>query len=400
MLLAPKGIKRLTFADILRRGRTATVRKRLHHYSEGEDLINTQTNTFNIIQSREILKNVHISVRMAHEIAREQPEKDVWYINTYAGDELMNAEVLRETKRAMSIAGPHPPATEAGDSSLEEEDAEESEEESEFGMSAEEEFMELMPNLFMLEVATGEWNSEALLRDIMDRGRGSGERDLRDTRDQKDGGHGNAAGEAGAKPAGKQFLAIEERPDVVVIINSFEFASINYHQKRKIVLDLIQLQERMTCSFVLFSHQPKQDVVAGLPGRGPMGLLVAKAEVVLTLGNPFEHLIRKRNTRNQRVTGDIHEAQTKNTDVQTEKKKKVKIEPDYLFSEFKVNPWLDKTERSGRYLASFAIDWELSKYYEAHGDEVFVKGQEPSSMSIKRGTYVQPQPVRKWVEPR
>ena len=390
MLLAPKGIKRLTFADILRRGRTATVRKRLHHYSEGEDLINTQTNTFNIIQSREIVKNVHISVRMAHEIAREQPEKDVWYVNTYAGDELMDAEVLRETKRAMSIASQPPTAVEAGEPGLEDEESEEdSEEESEFGMSAEEEYMELMPNLFEVDVATGEWSSEALLRDIMERGREMpGKKDNEDKRDQKDGAEG--------KTNGKAYLAIEERPDVVVIINSFEFASINYHQKRKIVLDLIQLQERMKCSFVLFSHQPKQDVVAGLPGRGPMGLLVAKAVVVETLGNPFEHLIRKRNPRNQREGGNVHEAQTKNADESREKKQKVKIEPDYLFSEFKVNPWLDKTERSGRYLASFAIDWTLSQYYEAHGDEVFVKGQEPSSISIKRGTYVQPQPVRKW----
>ena len=379
MKIAGNGIERLTFADVLRRKRQdpPRIRRRLYHYSEKDDLINVNTNCISYIQSREIEKNVKISVRMAHDIAREQPEKDVWFINTYAGKEMINDLVEREIKRVMSLAPP-----------VEAADAEENEsgvEESEFGTSAEEEYAEFsLPNLFMLNVATGSWKSEALVMDIMDRGR-----PLPGKKDK------NEKKEGDAKSTGNELLVIEERPEVVIIINSFEFASINYHAKQKIVLDLIQIQERMNCSLVLFSHHPRQDVIAGIPGRGPVGLLAAKAEIVVTLEDPFEHLIRKRTPRNQRGNENVHEAQTKNTDGSAEKKKKVKIEPDYLFSEFKVNPWLDKTERSGRYLASFAIDWELSKYYEAHGDEIFVKGQEPSSISIKRGTYVQPQPVRK-----
>ena len=380
MKIAGNGVERLTFADVMRRKRqdAPRVRRRLYHYSEKNDLINVNTNCISYIQSREIVKNVKISVQMAHDIAREQPEKDVWFINTYAGKEMIDEMVEREIKRVMSIA---PPVDSA--------DGEENEsrvEESEFGISAEEEYAEFtLPNLFMLNVATGSWTSEALVRDIADRGR-----PLPGKKEKKDKTEVAAAG------SGKELLIIEERPDVVIIINSFEFASINSYAKQKIVLDLIQMQERMDCSLVVFSHQMRQDVIAGIPGRGPVGLLAAKAEIVVTLEDPFEHLIRKRTPRNQRERGNVHEAQTKNANEPAEKKKKVKIEPDYLFSEFKVNPWLDKTERSGRYLASFAIDWQLSQYYEAHGDEIFVKGQEPSSISIKRGTYVQPQPVRKW----
>src|SRR5256885_2147198 len=72
----------------------------LHKYSDGEDLVSVQANTFNIVLSRDVRKNVRASARMALSMAREHPMLDVWYVNTYAQPETLKAAFEAEIAAA------------------------------------------------------------------------------------------------------------------------------------------------------------------------------------------------------------------------------------------------------------------------------------------------------------
>jgi hypothetical protein len=312
-------------------------------------------------------------------MARKHPQKDVWLLNTYAGVKMMKDAMKFQLELAKMEVPPFqpgdstpqpPPPSEVGELDTNVQEFGDVDELSDGIVSA-------LPNMFLHHVAYGEWDSQQLVATIDER-----ERQVRGVHEPR--------------VEGEKYNA---KPGTVVIINSFEFATISRWARERLVRELIGLRESLGLTVIIFSQEMRRDMAAGLPGRGAIGYLAAKAGSVSRMSDPFEHLIRSRGGSNQRANGVIHEAQMQESAGGGSKKKKVIIEPDYLFSEFSRNPWMGETEREGGHLASLAKDIDLKMYYTAHKYDIFVRGQEPSSMAIKRGTYVQPQPVRTIPEP-
>jgi hypothetical protein len=226
----------------------------------------------------------------------------------------------------------------------------------------------LLPNLFIYDVPLGTWDTTRLRRDIEDRG------------------------------------AEDNHP--VVILNSFEFASISRGQREKMVMQLLELRDTLGLTFLIFSHEMKRDLAAGLPGRGPLGIISANAGSVQRLNDPFEHLIRNRKKENsgmyrskQAGNGTVHEAQMRSSSraryepyrkipvFRTELEKMQWFREQKESPDYHADPWLNETERLGRQLLPLARSRVLQHYYENHKDHVFSKGQEPTEYEIITGTY-------------
>ncbi len=326
----------------------------LYSYEGLKGKIDVQSESITMVLSRDVRANVRIGAQMVLTIARENPERDVWYINTYAGVALMK-DAFREAleNAAMPMPMPEP------DTALEEEVEEAEEEESQEAVRARiiarhgyyapfletwrenkphpsrpwekweyrepsgnqnggwvflnrEESKQIeqdmlaekaaakaehaaaraaryaaieaakpkpaLPNLHLFDVPLGQWDAEKLAGTI------------------------NAPHPLTPSPCW-------ERGNPVLIINSFEYAPLNRNGKWRMAREILELQQAMSLTVVVFSHEMRVDLEAGLPGRGSLGLLSGQAGTVARLADPFEHLIRSRKPRNQPERGTVHEAQ-------------------------------------------------------------------------------------------
>ena len=405
--------------------------KAFYTYTDGDDRIEVLNDTFTLVLSRDVRKNAKIAAEMAFAIAKEHTDYDVFYVNTYAGVTLMKEAFTKALEKSGIQPPPDPRLEKAGeiieeslekeeeiddeeddedydwddeDDDEEDEDEEPDDEEPEHGPS-------LLPNLFIYDVPLGTWETERLKADVLGRGRGN-----------KD-----SASETGTTPHSAPANGTTPQPPpiprivgdagsigggvgAVVILNSFEFASMNRGQREKMVMQLIELRDTLGLTFLIFSHEMKRDLAAGLPGRGPLGIISAQAGSVQRLNDPFEHLIRNRKKENlgapssinpskRAENGVIHEAQMRAPNLRRyEPYRKIPVfrtelekmqwfreqqeSPDYF-----ADPWQNRTQMLGRDLLLLARSRVLRKYYEEHKDHVFTKGLEPTEYEIITGTY-------------
>ena len=370
----PRKPKNLTLEDLFTLP-DAPVSKPFYKYSSGEDLIQVHNDSFTIVLSREVRKNARIAAEMALAIAREDERKDVWYINTYAGINLLK-EAFSDAMSKANIPMPKPEERdeeEAKDTKEEPvevlrkpklrvytstegnkwvegegEDAgkwfrltETAEDSVSADSSSETEVREkpkhILPNLHVFDVPIGQWSTSAV------------------------GGQIREYGKKGNKP--------------VVIINSFEFAPVNRSRKEMMARELLELRDRLGLTVVIFSHEMKRDLEAGISGRGAIGIIAAHAESVCRLKDPFEHLIRSRGSKND----TIHEAQTRANKLLPTSEGGIEEVGDYH-----EDPWKGADTRTGRELAPLARTPLLQQWYLDHLDDEVMRGYQPTEWGLQR----------------
>ena len=67
----------------------------LHEHHSEYGSIEVMSGTFNLVLSRDIRENSHIAAEIAVEIAQKNAGRDVWYLNTYSGEELLTSSFDR-----------------------------------------------------------------------------------------------------------------------------------------------------------------------------------------------------------------------------------------------------------------------------------------------------------------
>jgi hypothetical protein len=202
-----------------------------------------------LAMSRDPRRNTQMSAALAMQIAKDNPAMSVVYVNTYAGVELMRKSFSLEDTTAQ------PPA-------LSEERA-----------NSSKECVEL-ENLHILNIPFAEWDLATIVRTL--------------------------------RPNSAEPSPLDK--PIVLIVNDFELSGFTAWQRRCVARDLIQLNEQIGMTVIVFSHEMREELKAGMPGRGALGLLAIKAESVHRILGEFDQTIK---TRKQAETATVHEAQTK-----------------------------------------------------------------------------------------
>ncbi len=298
--------------------------EQIFNYKASEMEIPVQTDSFTIVLSRDVRRNTFMAAEVAFHAAHGDLTKDVWYVNTYAGvnflkecfrklfdaagmelppppppvivpDEEPELPAIDEyappPEPAYDSLPPHPSTFALAPGTPEPPDGTKKfladgtmysfghghmywkfeTEEDRMAKAAlrieanrlainppklpplrggELDPSHLLPNLRVFHVPIGQWSTLRLKKDI------------------------------------REFARMGCRQ--IVIINSFEYAPLTRGRKERMARELIQLCDKFHLSIVLFSHEMKKDVEAGLPGRGPIGIIAAKASTVSRFPDPFE----------------------------------------------------------------------------------------------------------------
>ncbi len=291
------------------------------NYVSSEMSIPVKTDAFTIVFSRDVRRNAYVAAELAMKVATSDKKIDVWYVNTYAGVNFLKAafqklfseaglkvrsrSLKREEeaeeklhKRSKKVRYFDRPKEEwLGRWEVSEHDGrsyrmltDEERAQEEAILAAEkieeEELDSLpfkgskldrklaVPNLRIYHVPIGTWDTDIFASDLEARGR------------------------MGCKQ--------------VVIINSFEYAPLTHGRKDRMARELLQLCDRLQLSIVIFSHEMKKDLEPGLPGRGPIGILAAKAAAVSRFADPFDKFYGSRKklvTPISEPTPSVHEKQ-------------------------------------------------------------------------------------------
>jgi hypothetical protein len=299
--------------------------EQIFNYKSSEMEIPVQTDSFTIVLSRDVRRNTFMAAELAFNAAHGDLTKDVWYVNTYAGvnflkecfqklfdtaglelpsppeeeeepdEEPAPPEIDQDApppEPAYDSLPPHPstfalaPGTPAPPQGTAKFLADgtlytfgygnlywkfETEEDRRAQLARQTEANKqrynepeplpplrggeldpshVLPNLRVFHVPIGHWSTLRLLKDI------------------------------------RQFARMGCRQ--IIIINSFEYAPLTRGRKERMARELVQLCDKFHLSIVIFSHEMKKDVEAGLPGRGPIGIIAAKASTVSRFPDPFE----------------------------------------------------------------------------------------------------------------
>jgi hypothetical protein len=213
-----------------------------------------------LAMSRDPRRNALQSAALAMQIAERNQDVSVVYFNTYAGRELM-----RESFQSVS-ASPNPSLREGNnlDSPTKENES----------SPLPKEGCSQLPNLHILNIPFGEWNLADIIRTL--------------------------------RPNSSEPSALDK--PLVIIVNDFELAGFTAWNRRCVARDLIQLKEQTCATVIVFSHEMREELKAGLPGRGALGLIAIKSDAVHRLPSEFDHLIK---TRHSSKNEGVHEAQTK-----------------------------------------------------------------------------------------
>ncbi len=423
--------------------------KPFYTFEDGDDKIEVLNDTFTLVLSRDIRKNARIAAQMSFAIARENPDLDVWYVNTYAGVALLKEAFAKELEKSgMALPEPAPEPveerivepepiaepeivsrpklpsinvnrlystpslwrhTEDGNFEIreellsederewwhrrkeksdwvspadrhakEEEESKETEEENQPSM--------LLPNFFIHDVPLGTWNTAVLAEDIENRGR-----------QRKD----SATDLTTPQPPPIPLRSIGGGVGSVVVMNSFEFASMNRGQRERCVMQLAELRDKLGLTFVIFSHEMKRDLSARIPGRGPLGVVAAKAGSVQRLNDPFEHLIRSRtserereNGSNQSGSGIIHEAQMRSHGIRdsgkrgrTDAEEECEYPEGDVLYEYSRDPWSTKEACTGDELFELTKRRQLKFFYNNHRYQFYTRASAPKESEVSMGTY-------------
>ncbi|MFI5201304.1 MAG: hypothetical protein ACHQNE_02840 [Candidatus Kapaibacterium sp.] len=493
MYYSTRNRRRLTFETLMTMP-SEPESKAFYTYLDGDDRVEVLNDTFTLVLSRDVRKNARIAAEMAFQLAKERPQDDVLYVNTYAGVALMKEAFSKALEKSGLPTHPPltPPASGRGmDSSGE--DARPTREEDSAGASGEDarptpaNEIEAPPPMEQSGIGGGRgvvepqidvdrlirtpwlwrkmeygWDLREDLtteeerafmranhRSSEDKEHGPGwlkapwkeqygpdcvfdDEDEEDEEEEDDNDE-----EFGQEPSvlGNLFIHdvpfgtwdtsrlerdIEDRGradcHTIVVLNSFEFASMGREQKSKMAKELLELRSKLGLSFLIFSHDLKRDLAAGLPCRGALGIISANAGSVQRLNDPFENLIRHRKdelAREKKLAKRaekevIHEAQMRNEnyvkrgfylkvpEFKSEYDKERWMKEQKELPDYHVDPWLGKTQKTGRELLMLARSSILQRYFEKHADYLFTKGYEPTEYELVHGTYEAKEVQKKW----
>src|SRR5437879_9688483 len=85
-----------------------TPSKRLFKSHPDDDAgISVMSETFNIVLSRNLRKNTRLAAEIAADIAMYQQDRDVWYLNTYAGVGLLQESFADALEMPMAFIREH-----------------------------------------------------------------------------------------------------------------------------------------------------------------------------------------------------------------------------------------------------------------------------------------------------
>lgn len=331
----------------------------------GEDLMQVHRHGVNLVLGRDLRRNISYSAVMALELAAKGDR--VFYLNTYAGEGLL--------RDAFSVGGEPPPDPLPSTP-------------------------EPPPNPLP---STG--SGQALKKEgesLLDVGQ-----DARPTRDIK------IASVATGQWNGRRLLTLVADRDVL-ILNSFEFASLTRAIKNRIVVDLLHLQEKTNITLVIFSHSLQRELAARCAGRGPIGVLAAAAASVNRVGEEWAELAKRSAQRGAATPGEMAERMVAGMSNGPESRGKERVNEkrtlnaymlprkfggerpnptvdipndrgfSYHYSDFWCNPF-DRgpyADYTGRAMSLLARTPLLQQYLLEHPDQVFMQGTTPTEAKL------------------
>ena len=283
----------------------------LHKWESEQGDIEVMSRGMTVVLSRDVRANVKIAADIAVAIAKKNPDRPVWYVNTFAGIDLMQDAMERariNSGLSPIVVNPvidgvpehpplTPPAAAGGESGL-------------------------LPNLHIFEIPFGEWDAMELVKAMQ------GD----DWVDPETEQYMNAW----AKKQREERLAKKGPLRPIVVLNSFDYSPLSRGGKWKMARELMNLLEQFDMSLVLFTQEMRIEFEAGIAGRGSVGLMCGIAARVARMRDPFERLIRSRSPRIQAEKAIVHEAQMHASDTKKKEERMsivVKHENGVVFDE-------------------------------------------------------------------
>ena len=98
----PREFRSYSIVEFLAQASDATASQEIYSLTEGKDQIQVQTDSFNIVLSKNISRNVRLSLRLALEMSKE---RKVVYVNTYAGSELLTQSLAQAVAKIAEASG-------------------------------------------------------------------------------------------------------------------------------------------------------------------------------------------------------------------------------------------------------------------------------------------------------
>jgi hypothetical protein len=297
--------------------------EQIFNYKSSEMEIPVQTDSFTIVLSRDVRRNTFMAAELAFNAAHGDLTKDVWYVNTYAGVNFLK-ECFRKLFDAAGLELPLPP----------EEDDEEEEEPAppqidKYARPQEPAYDSLPPHPSVFAVTPGgpvlpdgaqkflaDGTMYTLYGDLYWMYETPEMRNAKEAREREaaklipppppppplrggelDPSHVLPNLRVFHVPIG-HWSTVRLAKDIrsfgrmgcqqIIIINSFEYAPLTRGRKERMARELVQLCDKFHLSIVIFSHEMKKDIEPGLPGRGSIGIIAAKASAVSRFPDPFE----------------------------------------------------------------------------------------------------------------
>jgi hypothetical protein len=124
---------------------------------------------------------------------------------------------------------------------------------------------ELRVNLKIMQASIGNWNEHLALEEITNGG----------------------------------YTVTWKEPADAIVLNSFEFAAIDFREKRNLARQLVQFQQKYNLTLVIFTQETRRDLAPGMAARGPIGYLVTLSATVSRIELPKAQIKSK--------TRDVHE---------------------------------------------------------------------------------------------
>jgi hypothetical protein len=203
---------------------------------ENEDLIQIASGGINIVSSRDARRNVRLSLRIAMDIAEDGLR--VLYVNSYAGLALLRESLQTELARSKE----------------------------ERAMIRGEVVKEIEPAV--KGSGDAEWRSRFQIIDC------------------KMGMWGGCSRAIGKGLYQEKNVSYNSKEQVltqysdVIVLNSFELASVTYRQKLEMTTDIMRWRDKVPLTVVIFTQEVQAVMEAGLPVRGPLGLLTTSADTL------------------------------------------------------------------------------------------------------------------------
>ena len=203
---------------------------------EREDLIQIASGGINIVSSRDARMNVRLSLRIAMDIA--EGGLRVMYVNSYAGLALLRESLQTELSRNKEDR-----ALAKGEVAL-----------------------DGKPNI--KDSVSAEWRSRFQIIDC------------------KMGMWDGCSRAIGKGLYQENYVSYNSNEQVltqysdVIVLNSFELASVTYRQKLEMTTDIMRWREKVPLTVVIFTQEVQAVMEAGLPVRGPLGLLTTSADTL------------------------------------------------------------------------------------------------------------------------